>query len=244
MHELVALDVNVMVGWGPTPVAAAKSITKTIPIVMMVNSDPIAAGLVANVSRPDGNVTGVAVVDDLDGKRLELAKEALPRLGRVAILVNPDRPGVNDLIAQTRRAAESLALQSAVFPVRSPDDFKRAFVEMKNARAQAVLVLTDVMYWTHRADIANQAMSAGLPTIFPSRDYVAVGGLISYSASFYDMARRAATYVDRILRGARVVDLPVEQPTRFELVINMQTAKTLRLSVPNTVVLRADEVIR
>jgi putative ABC transport system substrate-binding protein len=242
--ELVHLGVNVIVGWGPTSVAAAKKATSTIPIVMISTSDPIAAGLVSNVSRPDANITGVALIDGLEGKRLQLLRETLPRLMRVAVLVNPERSGAQDSLNQTKRAAEFLAFHMEVFSSSRPDDFRRTFSQMKKARVQAVLVLPDAMYWTHRAELASEAVNVGLPTMYPGRDYVAAGGLLSYSASFYDTARRGASYVDKILKGARVADLPIEQPTTFELVINMKTAKALGLSLPPAILRRTDELIQ
>lgn len=242
--ELVRLNVDLIVGWGPNAVAAAKSVTTTIPIVMISTSDPIAAGLVRNISRPEANITGVALIDSLEGKRLQLLKEALPRLTRVAVLVNPERPGAQDLLDQTKRAAQSLGLHLEAFSVSRPDDLRRTFSEMKKARVHAVLVLPDAMYWMHRADIAAQAVKAGLPTMDPGRDYAASGGLLSYSASFNDMGRRGAVYADKILRGAKVADLPIEQPEKFELVINMKTAKALGLSVPPTMLLHTDELIQ
>jgi len=242
--ELVRLKVDLIVVWGTNALAAVKSATPAIPIVMISASDPIAAGLVSNVSRPDANVTGVAIVDGLEGKRLQLLKEALPRLTRAAVLVNPERPGAKDLLNQTKRAAESSGLQLEAFSVSRPDDLRRTFSEMKKAHVHAVLVLTDAMFWAHRADIAAQAVNSGLATINPGRDYAAAGGLLSYSASFEDMARRGAVYVDKIMRGAKVADLPIEQPEKFELVINMRTAKALGLSVPPEMLLHTDELIQ
>jgi putative ABC transport system substrate-binding protein len=242
--ELVRLKVDLLVGWGTNAVAAAKTATTTTPIVMISTSDPIAAGLVRNVSRPETNITGVALIDGLEGKRLQLLKEMLPRVTRVAVLVNPDRLGAQDLLNQAKRAAEPLGLHVEAFPVSRPDHLKRSFSEMKKAHVHAVLVLTDGMYWTRRSEIAALAQSVGLPTIYPGRDYATAGGLLSYSASFSDMGRRGAVYVDRILKGAKVADLPIEQPEKFELVINMKAAKALNLRIPPDMLLHTDELLQ
>jgi len=242
--ELVRLNVAAIVAWGTNAVAAAKRATDNIPIIMLTGTDPIAAGLVNGFPRPEANVTGIGLVDGLEGKRLQVLKEAFPQLKRVAVVFNPERPGHQDLLSQSRRAAATLGLDVRAFPVVRPEELKATFVEIKKARAHAVLILTDAMYWAHRADIVRQAVNVGLPTIYPARDFAVVGGLLSYSVNFNDMARRGTVYVSKILKGAKVSDLPLEQPETFELVINMQTAKTMGLKLPDAVLLHADELIR
>jgi putative ABC transport system substrate-binding protein len=245
-EELVRLKVDVIAA-SPTPAAlAAKNATRTIPIVGMSLTEPIAVGLVASLARPGGNVTGVAYGFDTDifGKQLELLKEVIPKVRRVAVLSNPSNSPAQPLImSSVERAARSLGLQLQLLEARGPGEFDGAFAVMAKERAGALLVTGDPMFFLHRARLAELAVKNRLPSMSTQGQWVEAGGLMSYGPSFPDLYRRAATYVDKILKGARPADLPIEQPTKFELVINLKTAQALGLTIPRSLLQRADQVI-
>ena len=244
--ELVRLKVDVIVAPATQNPLAAKQATRTIPIVMASSGDPVQSGLVASLARPGGNITGLTGVvgPELVGKQLELLKEAVPKVSRVAVLWNPAST-INPLwLGEAKGAARSLRVQLQLLEARGPDEFERAFAAMTRDRAGALLVLTDGMFLLHRTRIAVLAAKQRLPAMYGFRELVDAGGLMAYGASLRDNFRRAATYVDKILKGAKPADLPVEQPTKFELVINAKTAKALGLTIPPSVLLRTDEVIQ
>jgi putative tryptophan/tyrosine transport system substrate-binding protein len=245
--ELVRLKVDVIVAVGSPLTQAAKQATIAIPIVMSgTGADPVAAGFVSSLGRPGGNITGLSMLStELSGKRLELLKEMVPSLGRVAVLRNPKFPAVAIQSKETEEAAKSLGLQLQAWEVRSPEEMDSAFVSMSKAATSGLIVFSDpVLLERNRASIITLARKYRVPTVYPWRNYVEEGGLASYSANLLDMHRRAATYVDKILKGAKPGDLPVEQPTKFELVINLKTAKQIGLAVPQSVLARADKVIK
>jgi putative ABC transport system substrate-binding protein len=243
--ELVRLQVDVLLV-GPTPAAlAAKDTTTTIPIVLAGVGDPVGSGLVASLARPGGNVTGVSVLQpEVVGKQLEFLKEVLPTVSRVAVLWNPAHPGHALLVRAADVAAQALGVQLHLVEARGPDAFDSAFAAMTSADAGALLVLGDPMFSQHRSRLAELAATSRLPTVHNDRAYVEAGSLLCYGASHPDMYRRAAVYVDKILKGAKPGDLPVEQPTTFELVINLKTAQALGLTIPPTLLFQATEVIR
>jgi putative ABC transport system substrate-binding protein len=241
--EFVGLKVDVIVTWASAPVIAAKQATSVIPIVFGVQTDPVGNGLVASLARPGGNVTGLSIQQaDTVGKRLELLREVVPNLGRLAILANGGTTGPMLEMAQVQATARSLGLDVTRLEVRRAEDIAPAIEALKN-RADALYVATDPLVFTNRIRINTLAQDARLPTIYGTREYVEVGGLISYGANVPDLFRRAGDYVDKILRGAKPADIPVEQPTKFELVINLTTAKALGVTIPESFLLRADEVI-
>ncbi len=244
--DLVRLKVDVIVVPAPQNALAAKNVTRTIPIVMASAGDPVADGLVASLARPGGNITGLSglVGPEIGGKRLGLLKEAVPKVSRVAFLSNPANPPSAAYLGETKTAARSVKVQLQMLEAREPGEFERAFAAMTRERVDALLVLNDGMFLIHRTQIAVLAAKQRLPTMFGGREYVDAGGLMSYAASGRDNFRRAATYVDKILKGAKPADLPVEQPTKFELVINLKTAKALGLTIPPSLLQRADEVIQ
>ena len=246
--ELVALKVDVIVA-PPTPAAlAAKQVTKTIPIVFAAVSDPVSSGLVTSLARPGGNVTGLSdLTPELVGKCLEQLKQAVPGVSRAAVLWQPGAFGERtekDLLKAAEVAARALGVRLQFVEARGPDDFDRAFSKMTSARADALTVLPTAMFVSERRRLVDLAAKNRLPTVFPYRESVDAGGLMSYGPNLADMYRRAATYVDKILKGAKPGDLPVEQPTKFELDINAKTAKALSLTIPQSVLLRADQVIQ
>ena len=243
---LVRLKVDVIVA-SSTPVAqAAKKATRTIPIVMVNVRDPVENGLVASLARPGGNITGIAFIPSLDisGKQLELLKEAAPGVSRVAVLWNPANPGHGLALKQIEVAAQAWGVQLQSLEVRGLIDFESAFSVMRRERSGALLTLLDPLTFIHRTRIADFAATNLLPTMYEVREFVDAGGLMSYGPSLPDFFRRAATFVDKILKGAKPADLPVEQPMKFELVINLKTAKALGLTVPQSVLIRADDVIQ
>ena len=245
--ELVRLKVDVIVA-GTTPAAlAAKQATKTIPIVAATMADPVGDGLVASLARPGGNITGSTFLGpELVPKRLELLKDAIPGTSRVAALWHPgaySEPTMRDMLKEIETAARALAVQLQLVRVRGPADFDRAFSAMTTERAGALIVLPSPMLYSERKRIVDLAAKHRLPAIYAWREPVEGGGLMSYGASIPDLYRRAATHVDKILKGAKPADLPVEQPTKFELVINLKTAKALGLTIPPSLLGRADELI-
>ena len=240
--ELVRLKVDIIVTTGGA-VPALMRATATIPIVFAIDGDPVGRGLVASLARPGGNVTGLSQLQaDLAGKRLELLREVLPDVGRLAILANVTFPGAVQETAEVRGAAHKLGLEVVPGEVRRAEDLATVFEAFKG-RAEAVYVCGDALAVTHRVRINELALAVGLPTFYSSRDFVQAGGLLSYGPNFPDLFRRSADYADKILRGAKPADLPVEQPTKFDLIVNLKTAKTLGRVIPETFLARADEVI-
>jgi putative tryptophan/tyrosine transport system substrate-binding protein len=244
--ELVRLKVDVIVTSGGTPAAlAAKQATVTIPIVMAVSVDPVEMGLVAHLAHPGGNLTGLTLfVEGFSGKRLELLKETVPEATRVAVLANPANPGNATQWRETQVATQALRLQLYRLEVHDPTELDTAFTVMLSERADALIVLDDPLFVTQRARLVALAATSRLPAIYGFREHAEAGGLMAYGANFPALFRRAATYVHKILKGATPADLPVEQPTKFELVINLKTAKDLGLTISPTLLFQADEVIR
>jgi putative ABC transport system substrate-binding protein len=246
--ELVALKVDVIFVPGTPAAVAAKQATRTLPIVFAAAADPVADGLVTSLARPGANVTGLSSFSpDLVGKRLELLKQAVPGVSRVAVLWQPGGQGERtdkDLLKRADVAARALELQLQVVEVRGPADFDRVFSNMTRARAGALTVLGTPMFFTERRRLVDLAAKNRLPAVYTSREFVDAGGLMAYGANTADLVRRAATYVDKILKGAKPADLPVEQPTKFELVINLKTAKALGLTILPSLLGRADEVVQ
>jgi len=242
--ELVRLKVDLIVTRGTTGALAAKNATRTIPIVMATSGDPVAAGLVASLARPGGNVTGLSSINaELVGKRLGFLKEAIPGLARIAVVLNLSNPTLVTQRKQIEVAARSLAFQPQFLDVRTPEDLLRAFDIAVKQRADAVHVGLDFLAQSNLGRIVDLAAKHRLPAIYSTRDFVDAGGLMAYGVSRLEMYRRAASYIDKIFKGARPGDLPVEQPTKFEFVINLPTAKALGLTIPPLLLLRADEVI-
>jgi putative ABC transport system substrate-binding protein len=244
--ELVSLKVDVIVVAGGTaPALAAKEATTTIPIVMTYVGDPLARGLIASLARPGGNITGLTSVSpDLAGKRLELLKETVPRLNRVGVLWNPASQGATANFKEIEVVARSFGLQVQSLEARSPAEIERAFKTATIGRADALIVVESVLSGAHRNRIVELATNSRLPTMVGQGVGVVAGGLMYYGPDYTDLHRRAATYVDKILKGTKPADLPVEQPTKFELVINLKTAKQIGLIIPPNVLARADRIIR
>ncbi len=245
-RELVSLKVDVIVTSIDPAIAALKQETQTIPIIMASSADPVGTGFVASLARPGGNITGLSRdLPELGGKRLELLREAVPRLSRVAFIWNPGVAGTALEYKETEGAARSLRLQLQSVEVRRADDLDRAFSAITKGRAQALIFArANPVLFAKRAQIVSFGQRNRLPSIYPQKEFVDAGGLMSYGASTADLWRRAATFVDKILKGAKPADLPVEQPTRFELVVNLKTAKALGLTIPPSVLIRADQVIQ
>jgi putative tryptophan/tyrosine transport system substrate-binding protein len=241
--EFVRLKVDVIVTSGAANVIAAKQATSTIPIVFGVTADPVGAGLVARLSRPGGNVTGLSAQStDFAGKQLELLREILPGLRRLAIIANAGSPGAVLEMREVQAAARTLGLDAATFELQRADEIAPAFEALRGS-AEALCIVPDPLVSANRIRIITLALAARVPAIYGSREYVDAGGLMSYGPNIPDLFRRAANFVDKILRGAKPADIPVEQPTKFDLVINLTTAKALGLTVPPTLLARADEVI-
>jgi putative ABC transport system substrate-binding protein len=240
--ELVRLKVDVT--YGPPAIQAAKQGTTTIPIVMAGVIDPLAAGLVASLARPGGNITGVSLMaPELVGKQLQILKEVVPTVSRVALLGNPDNAGSAPQVRQAQDAARALGVRLQPLEARGPGEIDSAFAAMTREQAGALIILVDVMFDVERTRIAELAAKSRLPTVAGLANLAEAGGLMSYGSNTTDNFRHAATYVDKILKGAKPADLPVEQPTKFELVINMKTAKTLGIRIPRSILARADRVI-
>jgi len=243
--ELVRLNVDIIVTASTQAAQAGQQATRSIPIVMTVVSDPVESGLVGSLARPGGNVTGLSLMHpELSGKRLELLKEVIPKLSRVAVLSNLSNPIIPPLLRETEAAARAVGVQLQVVEVRGPIELDSAFGAMTRDRAGALVVLPDGTFQNERRRIAALAAKGRLPTMYAWREAVDDGGVMAYGASVPDILRRAATYVDKILKGTKPADLPVEQPLKFELVINLKTAKQIGLTVPQSVLYRADKVIR
>jgi putative ABC transport system substrate-binding protein len=234
--------VDVIVTSATPPVLAAKKATSTIPIVFAAAGDPVESGLVASLARPGGNVTGLSVENpDLAGKQIELLREVVPNIRSLGILTVAENPISASVIRQLQAAADMIGIEVAVFEIRRAEDIAFAFNSFKDR--DALYVFNDPLVNTNRIQINTLALTARLPTIYAQRDYVEVGALMSYGPDFPDLWRRAAEYVDKILRGTKAADIPVEQPTKFNLVINLTTAKALGIKIPETVLARADAVI-
>ncbi len=242
--ELDGLKVDVIVTV-PQAILAAQKASPTIPIVFAVHPDPVGTGLVSSLARPGGNITGLSLMTpDLDGKRLELLKEASPKVARVAFLWQSGGTRGNLALTDMEAAAKALGVKLISLPVRSLDDFESAFARAKKERAQALITSIGGLILTQQRQVFDFAAKNRLPTMYHSPEFVDAGGLMAYGANLADLFRRAATYVDKILKGARPADLPVEQPTKFEFLVNLKTAKQIGLTIPQKVLARADKVIR
>jgi len=242
--ELARLRLDVIVAEGTAAIQAAKTVTQTVPIVMATSADPVGTGLVANLNRPGGNITGLSLqTAELSGKRLQLLTEIVPGLARVAVLSNPLNPGEKSSVEQTKAAAQALGIETHVVEVQAPDKFESAFAAVTAAHAGALMVLPDPLLYGQHPRIVTFTAASYLPALFPEREVAEAGGLIAYGPSIPASFQRAAAYVDKILRGAKPADLPVEQPTTFELVVNLQTARAIGVTIPTSILLRADEVI-
>jgi putative ABC transport system substrate-binding protein len=236
--------VEVIVATGSLTPYAAKAATTTIPVVITNHGDPVGSGLVASLARPGGNITGLSLLGlELVGKQLELLKEAVPRLMRVGMLSNAASRTHPRMLSEADGPARTLGLRLEPVSVNGADDYDRVFATLAGARADAVLVLGDPIFWRHRARIVGLALKHRLPGMFAQREYVEAGGLMSYGANLRGTFRRAAMYVDRILKGAKPGELPIEQPTTFELVVNSRTARAIGLTIPQAMLARTDRVI-
>jgi len=243
--ELVHLKVEILVVATTPGALAAKSATSTIPVVMVAVGDPVGSGLVASLARPGGNLTGLSLLNpELHGKRLELLKDILPRVSRVATLTNPGNPIHAEFWKQTQAAAQALALQLQSIEVRGPEDFAGAFATAIAGHAGAIIAFDDPLTLGYPREVVALAAKHRLPVIYGFREFPEVGGLMSYGASRRDLYRRTTVFVDKILKGAKPADLPVEQPTKFEFIVNLKAAKQIGLTIPPNVLARADKVIR
>jgi putative ABC transport system substrate-binding protein len=242
--DLVRLKVDLILTAGTPGALAAKRATQTIPIVMAVTGDAVGAGLVSSLARPGGNLTGLtAMVPDLEGKRLELLREVFPTLTTVAVLLNTANPYNTIVWEQTQVSARALGVKVQPVDLRGPEEFKDAFAKLVRQRPDGLVMLADRFLLAHRTQIVDFVAKNRLPAIYPYRDFVVAGGLMSYSPNYEDLFLRSATYVDKILKGAKPSDLPIERPTKFELVINLKTAKALGLTISPSVLMRADQVV-
>jgi putative ABC transport system substrate-binding protein len=243
--EFVQRQVDVIVVASTPAIGPAKDVTTDIPIVMAQSDDPVGSGFVASLARPGGNITGLtSIAPELSGKRLELLKETVPHLSRVAVLANPTNPVTARMVRETEVAAQAMAIQLHILEARSRIDFPPVFAALRREGAEALLVLPDLTLFDHIQQLTDLAATHRLPAMYDSRQFVEAGGLMAYGPSDKDLFRRAATYVNKILKGAKPADLPVEQPTKFELVINLKTAKALGLTIPPTLLFQADEVLQ
>jgi len=243
--ELVRLKVDVIVTAAPAPTRATKEATVTIPIVMAFDNDPVGNGFVASLARPGGNITGLSTYyPETTGKQLELLKEIVPNLSRVAVLGTSTVPGNEQTLKETELVARALGVKLQYLEIQDPQNIENVFRAASKGRAGAVLVLSSPVATFQRTQIAEMAAKSRLPAIYPQSDHVDAGGLIFYGPSIADLYRRAATYVDKILKGAKPADLPVEQPKKFELIINLKAAKQIGLTIPPNVLARADKVIK
>jgi putative ABC transport system substrate-binding protein len=243
--ELVRLKVNVIVTAGPAATSPAKEATATIPIVMGFDNDPVGSGFVASLASPGGNITGLSTLaPEISGKQLEFLKEIVPKLSRVAVVGASTEPGNAQALREVEVAAGAFGVQLQHLDVRDPKDIETAFRAATKGRADAILMLNSPVLNPHRTQVVNLAVKSRLPVIYGQPEFVEAGGLMTYSASFTDLFRRAATYVDKILKGAKPAELPVEQPTKFDLMINLKAAKQIGLTIPPNVLVRADKVIK
>jgi putative tryptophan/tyrosine transport system substrate-binding protein len=243
--ELVRLKLNVIVSGGSTATRATREATSTIPIVMSQDNDPVGNGFVFSLARPGGNITGLATLgSELSGKRLELLKEIVPKLSRVAVFGSTTNPGNAQSLKEVELAATVIGVLIQYVDVRDPSEIETAFKEASKGRADAALVLAGPVFNSHRSQIVELAVKSRLPAIYDRRDFGEVGRLMSYGTSFVHLDRRVAIYVDKILKGAKPADLPIEQPEKFEFLINLKTAKRIGLTIPQRVLARADKVIK
>jgi len=241
--ELLQLNVDVIASNSTEAILAIRDLNNTIPIVMTAVSDPIGNRLVASFARPGGNITGVTLFStELAGKRLELLKEVVPQLARVGLLVERDHPPTATFVTETQAAAKPLNLALQIFEVR-PEEIPEGFRSIEKEHPDALIVQQTASFTSHVREIADLAINLHLPTVSQLREFIEVGGLLAYGPSVYALGERAAWYVDRILKGTRPAELPVEQPTKFELIVNLKTAKALGLTIPGTMLARADELI-
>jgi putative tryptophan/tyrosine transport system substrate-binding protein len=243
--ELVGLKVDIIVSTGPTATRGAKEVTTTTPIIMTQDTDPVATGVIANFPRPGGNITGLAsLTPELSGKRVELLKEVVPKVSRVAVLGTSTIPGYEQVLREMELAAEAFGVKLQYLNILDPKDIETGFRVAAKGRADAVFTLTSAILLSHRAQLADLVVKNRLPAIYHQSQYVEVGGLMSYGVNLTDLDRRVATYVDRVLKGTKPADLPVQQPTKFELVVNLKTAKQMSLTIPPNVLARAEKVIK
>src|SRR5713226_2307585 len=243
--ELVRLKVDIIVTAGPASTRSAKEATVTIPIVMAFDNDPVGSGFVASLARPGGNITGLSTLaPEISGKQLELLKEIAPRLSRVAVLGNSTVSGNAQMLREVELAAGALGVKLQYLDILGPKDIETAFRAASKGRANAILVLQNLVATSQRTQITDLAVKNRLPAIYDRSEFVEDGGLMTYSVSSTDLFRRAATYVDKILKGRKPADLPVEQPMKFEFIINLKAAKQIGLTIPHEVLARADKVIR
>jgi putative ABC transport system substrate-binding protein len=241
--ELLRLDIDVLVVAGTVAAQAAQALTTTVPIVFTVPGDPVGSGLVASLARPGGNATGLSSFhSDLSGKYFELLKTVVPQVSRISVLYNPVNPSVRLALDGAREAARALAVELQIVEVRQPHDLASAFAALTAWCAEALYAISDPVFGPRLAELAQLAATNRLPAIYVRREFAEVGGLLAYGPSWADNFRRVATYVDKILKGTKPADLPVEQPMKFELVINLKTAKELGLTIPPSLLFQADEV--
>ena len=244
-RELVGMPVDVLVVGGGVSAQHAKAVTLTVPIVFATVGDPAGIGLVASLARPGGNLTGMSnLQSELGGKQLELLKEVAPRIARVAVLYNPDSPISPAVVRNVQDAARRLAVELVFMDVRGPDELPGALAALAQRRVDALLVLSDPVFGSQLAKIAQAAARLRLPAVYSHRGFAEAGGLLAYGPNFEDNYRRAASYVDRILKGAKPADLPVQQPTKLELIVNAKAAKALDLAIPQPLLLRSDDVVQ
>src|SRR5262245_56582329 len=242
--DLVRLKVDAIVALGGAAAKAAQHATRTIPIVMSVVIDPLGSGLVSSLAHPGGNLTGTSMMaSDLVGKQFEVLKEVVPKVSQVALLWNPANPGSAPQLREAETVARALGVSLQLLEARNPQEIDSAFAAMTRARAGALVILTDAIFTNQVKQIADLATRRRLASIYGQREYVEAGGLMVYSSNPFDLERRTATFVDKILKGAKPADLPIEQPSKFDLVINLKTAKALGLTIPSSLRLRADHVI-
>ena len=243
--ELVRLKVDAIVASGPRDTRAAKEATNTIPIIMGQDSDPVANGFVASLAHPGGNITGLSTLaPEIAGKRMELLKEVIPKLARVIVLGSASEPGYGQALKEVEQAAKAFRVQVRIVEVSAVKDIEAAFKQIGKERADGILMLSSAVFSAERKQLVALGTKSRLPVIYSQSEYVDDGGLMTYSVSFADLFRRAATYVDKILKGTKPADLPVEQPMKFEFVVNLKTAKQIGLTIPPNVLVRADRVIR
>jgi putative tryptophan/tyrosine transport system substrate-binding protein len=241
---LVRSKVDVIVAMSGAATQAAQQATRTIPIVMSLVNDPVGSGLVASLARPGGNITGLTIMaPDLAGKQFQLLKEMVPKVSLVALLTNPDNPASAPFLREANAGAQALGVRLQTLEARNPQEIDSAFAAMTRERAGALLILPDGIFLSQRRQIAELAVKRRLPSVYGTPEYAEAGGLMTYSPNRLDQQRRAATFVDKILKGAKPADLPVEQPAKFELVINLRTAKAIGLTIPPSLLQRADQII-